>query len=474
MKTTHRLLIGGEWVSSPNTVTLANPYDGSVVGAVSVATADQVNAALQAAADARAEMGALPAHRRERILLEAARLTEVRKEELAVTITKETGKVITASRLEIDRAVFTLRLSAEEAGRLAGEEVRLDRAPGSENRVGFTTREPVGVVACITPFNAPFNLICHKAGPAIAAGNAVVIKPAPQAPLTGLMFGEILLEAGMPPKAVNIVHGGADVGRKIVSDPRVNFIAFTGSARVGEEIAAAAGFKKLMLELGSNAGVYVHGDARLDVAARRLVAGAFGTTGQACVATQRVYVHRDVFEPLVACMVEETQALVVGDPMNERTNIGPMVDEAAARRVEAWIAEAVGGGARVLTGGRRQGATVWPTILADVDESMKVVCEEVFGPVVSVMRVDSPEEAVARINASKYGLNAGVFAQDIHVAFHVARSLHVGAVMINDSSKYRTDNMPFGGVKSSGMGRETPAACVEQMSETKVYVINLD
>jgi len=469
-----RLLIGGEWVSAPRKVPIVNPYDDTVVAEVPVADAVLVERALQAAAEAKAELARLPAYRRSEILLKAARLVAERKEELAATITRETGKTIRNSRQEIDRSIFTLTVCAEEAGRLAGEEVRLDRVPGSENRMGFVVRQPVGVVACITPFNAPFNLICHKAGPAIAAGNAVIVKPAPQAPLTGLMLGEILLEAGLPPRAISVVNGGPDVGRQLVQDPRVNFIAFTGSARVGQEIARTAGFKKLMLELGSNAGVYVHSDARLDKAVPRLVQGAFATTGQACISTQRIYVHESLFAAFLERFLLAVEQLVVGDPMDPATDIGPMIDKAAAERVEAWIREAEAGGARVLVGGRRQGATVWPTVLADVRPDMKVVCEEVFGPVVSVIPVASLEEGLARINDSAYGLQAGIFTESIDVAFRAAKELEVGGVIVNDSSKYRVDNMPFGGVKASGIGRESPADCVERMTEKKLLVFTLD
>ncbi|MBO8140844.1 MAG: aldehyde dehydrogenase family protein [Firmicutes bacterium] len=470
----YRLLIGGQWVSSPVQASIVNPYDDTVVASVPVADRELVDRALQAASDAAREMAALPAHQRYDILMNAARLVEARKEELAVSITRESGKTIRASRQEIERSIFTLRLSAEEAGRIGGEEVRLDRVPGSENRLGFTWREPVGVVACITPFNSPLNLIIHKAGPAIAAGNAVVVKPSPQAPLTGLMLGEILLEAGLPPRALNIVYGGAEVGRQIVTDPRVQFIAFTGSARVGREIASTAGFKKLMLELGSNAGVYVHRDVSIEKVVPRLVQGAFATTGQACISTQRVYVHRDVYEPLLHRFLQAVDRLVVGDPMNPETDIGPMIDKSAAQRVESWVNEAHARGARIAFGGRREGAVVWPTVLVDVQPDMKVVCEEVFGPVVSFIPVGSVEEGVERINDSPYGLQAGVFTEDINVAFRAAKALKVGGVIVNDSSKYRADNMPFGGVKGSGMGRESPAECVRRMTEQKVVVLNLD
>ena len=468
-----KLLIGGEWVSSLEKAVIVNPYDQTVVAEVPVAGAELVERALQAAAQAKEEMARLPAHRRTEILLHAARLVAERKEELAATITRETGKTIRYSRQEVDRSIFTLRLCAEEAGRVTGQEVRLDRVPGAENRMGFVIRQPVGVVLCITPFNAPFNLICLKAGPAIAAGNAVIVKPAPQAPLTALMLGEILLEAGLPPRAVNIVYGGADVGRQLVADPRVNFIAFTGSARAGQEIARTAGFKKLMLELGSNAGVYVHTDARLEKAIPRLVQGAFATTGQACISTQRIYVHESLFAAFLEGFLPAVSRLTVGDPMDPATDIGPMIDQAAAERVEAWIREAEAGGAQVLVGGKRSGVMVWPTVLTNVRPHMRVVCEEVFGPVVSVVPVGSLEDGLERINDSPYGLQAGVFTESIDVAFRAARALYVGGVMVNDSSKFRVDNMPFGGVKSSGMGRESPADCVELMTEKKLLVFTL-
>lgn len=470
----HDLLIGGEWVGSSSRSPVVNPYDGTVVAEVALATPDHVERALQTASEATRDMASLPAYRRTEILMKAAELVDARREELASSITRQTGKTIRASRQEVQRSVFTLRLCAEEAGRIAGEEIRLDRVPGSEGRLGFTIREPVGVVACITPFNAPFNLICLKAGPAIAAGNAVIVKPAPQAPLAGLELGEMLLEAGLPPRAISVLCGGPEVGRQIVSDGRVRFVAFTGSAKTGLEIARAAGIKKLMLEMGSNAGVYVHHDARLEKVIPRLVLGAFATTGQACISTQRVYVHEALFEPLVERLVEAVRELRVGDPMDPRTDVGPMIDEAAARRVETWIREAEQAGARVLVGGRRDGAVMWPTVLVDVTEDMKVMAEEVFGPVVSLVRVGSLEEGVERINASPYGLQAGVFTEDLHAAFRAARALQVGGVMINDSSKYRVDQMPFGGVKMSGLGRESPADCVEQMTEKKLLVLNFD
>ena len=474
MSTEARMLIDGEWQTSANKAPVRNPYTGAVVSEMPMADSAQVERALQAAYEVAAEMRSMPAYRRAAILRRAADLVEQRGEELARLITEETGKTLRGSRVEVDRSLLTLRMCAEEAVRIAGEQIPLDLVPGSEKRLGFTIREPIGVVAAITPFNAPFNLICHKVGPAIAAGNATIVKPAPQAPRTGQFLGEVLLEAGLPPAAINIVYGGVDVGLQIVKDDRVALIAFTGSARAGLAIRDACGFKKLILELGSNAGVYVHADARLDKAVPELVKGAFFTTGQACISTQRIYVHESIFAPFTEAFVQETARLRVGDPTDPSTDVGPVIDEAAARRIEQWIQEAVQQGARVLCGGTRQGALVQPTVLTDVAPAMKVVCEEVFGPLVSLLPVSSPEEALRQINDTPYGLQAGVFTQDIDLAFRAARQLRVGGVMVNDSSRYRIDTMPFGGVKLSGIGREGPRFSVEQMTETKLIILNLD
>lgn len=466
------LLVGGRWLATDQQVETRSPYTGRPVARVSQATPDLVREAVGYALAAAREVAAWPAHRRAAVLSRAAALLAERADLFARTISTEIGKPLKDTRREVARAVETLQGSAEEAKRIGGEVFPLDQVPGGEGKLCFWKRVPVGVVGAITPFNAPLNLICHKVGPAFAAGNATVLKPAPQAPLVAYRLVELLLEAGMPPGAIQLLYGGAEVGAALVEDERVPVISFTGSAAVGRWIAQRTGLRRALLELGGNAATIVHADANLDAAAQAVARAGYSNSGQSCISVQRLYVHRSVLQPFLDRFLPQVAALKVGDPLDPEADIGTMVDEAAARRVEAWVDEAVQGGARVLLGHRRQGATYWPTVLTDVKPQDKVVCCEVFGPVVSVIPYDDLEDCFRQVNDSEYGLQAGIYTRSLAVALAAADRLQVGGVVVNGPSTFRLDPMPYGGVKHSGMGREGPRFAVEAMTEMRLVIID--
>jgi acyl-CoA reductase-like NAD-dependent aldehyde dehydrogenase len=419
-------------------------------------------------------MEKLSGYERWRILKKAAELMAARTEELGRLISTEEGKVIAEGRLEASRAVETIIGSAEEAKRLHGETVPLDGAPGGAGKLGVTLRVPCGVVAAISPFNFPLNLVCHKVGPALAAGNAVVVKPATDTPLSALKLTEILLEAGLPPEGIQCITGaGGEIGETLVSDRRVRKITFTGSRDVGERICRLAGIKKVTMELGSNSPLIVMPDADLKKVARAVASTGYANAGQVCISTQRVIVHEKVYGDLIDALKPEVAALTTGNQLDEKTKVGPMVRETDAVRVEEWVREAVSTGARVVVGGERRGAIYEPTVVADVRPEMRISCEELFGPAVAVTPVNEIDEAIALANDSIYGLAAGIFTGNLEWAMKFIREVRSGNLHVNWGPQWRADLMPYGGLKESGFGKEGPRYAVEEMTELKMVVFHL-
>jgi acyl-CoA reductase-like NAD-dependent aldehyde dehydrogenase len=468
-----RTLIAGEWRAPARSVEIRDPYRGDLVGTAPVCAVAEVEAAVAAAVAARAQAAAMPAYERAALLRRAAALIERDVKPLAELLARETGKAIKDAEAEIRRSLETMQLAAEEAIRIEGRHVPLDGSPMGAGKLAVLMRFPVGAVAAITPFNAPFNLAAHKIAPCIAAGNSMVLKPPPQAPLIVHRLVELVAEAGLPPGMINVVHGGAEVGVALVSDPRVDFITFTGSSRAGAAIKAASGLRRVALELGGNGATIVHDDAELTSAAQACARNSMRLAGQSCISVQSVYVQERVYRAFLGMMEAEVRKLKLGDPLDPVTDVGTLIDEHAARRVESWVEEAAAGGARVVTGGRRHGAAFEPTVLAGVKPDMKVVCEEVFGPVVNVISYAELEHAFAAVNAGQYGLQAGVFTGSNEVTFRAIRSLRVGGVIINGTSTWRTDQLAYGGVKASGIGREGPRYAIEDMTEQRLVVFNL-
>ncbi len=469
-----KMLLGGEWVDRDECIEVRNPYDNSLLDTVPAASVEDVQSAVGAAVEGRRINRDLPAHKRMEILRRTADIVKERSEEFARTIATEGSKTIREARKEAGRAVNTLMISAEEARRILGETIPFDTVAGSENRVGYYYRFPIGVIAAITPFNDPLNLVAHKLGPAIAGGNSVVLKPATVTPLSALKLAEALMEAGLPPKVLNVVTGhGHIIGPALVSDERVRMVSFTGGTEAGLEVLRLAGLKKIGMELGSNTPVIVMDDADVEQAVELSVSGAFWAVGQNCIGVQRIYIHGRVYEDFERRFVERTLRMKTGYQLDEDTDMGPMISEGEAQRIESWVNEAVRQGARLLCGGTRRGALYAPTVLADVPPGAKVDREEVFAPVVSLYKVDDLDEAIRKANDVPYGLHAGIFTRSIDTAFRAIRELDVGGVMVNDSSDYRLDQMPFGGVKHSGLGREGIKFALMEMTEPKVVCFNL-
>lgn len=449
-----------------------NPFDGALVGEVAPAMPGDLPQIMARAAQGQALARALPRHRRAHILETAAALIQARAEGFARRITAEAGKTLRQARKEVTRCVNTLKLSAEEARRGAGEVIPFDAYAGSEKRMGWFTREPLGIILAITPFNDPLNLVAHKLGPAIAGGNAVILKPSELAPLSALSLVGVLVEAGLPPEVVTPVVGGPDLGMALVSARAVRMISFTGGFRTGEAIAHQAGLKKLAMDLGGNAPVIVMADADLEAAVEACVSGAFWAAGQNCIGTQRILIERPVHAAFRAAFVARTAALRAGDPADEATDLGPMITEAAARRAEDLVDRAIAAGARLLTGHRREGALYAPTVLEDVPHDAALWCEEAFAPVVTLEPFDSFDEAIALANAVEFSLHAGIFTTRLDLALDAASRIEAGGVMVNDSSDYRFDAMPFGGFKYGSMGREGVRFAYEEMTQPRVVCIN--
>jgi len=467
-----KLFIGGRWVDGGPAFEVKNKYNGNVVGAVVTARKEDVAAAVAAAEKAAPIMAEMPAYRRGEILARTANLIRERREEIAKTIAAEAGKALKFARIEADRAVSTFSFAAEEAKRIHGETFALDAVPAGEGYFGFWVRRPVGVVAAITPFNFPLNLVAHKIAPAIAAGNSLILKPANTTPLTAVLLCQILQEAGIPDGGINLVNGGGStVGDWLVSDPRVAKITFTGSPAVGRQILSRAGIKKVTLELGNTSPVIIAPDADLDFVAKRCAVGAYYNSGQVCISVQRIYGDRKIHEAFTERFVKASEAMVVGDPLDEKVDVGPMIDLREAERIEKWVKEAETDGAKVLTGGRREGPVYWPTVLTNVRSEMKVVADEAFAPVAAVIAYDDFDEALRLADKTEFGLQAAVFTRDVNRVLKAIQSLNFGGVIINDTPNFRADHMPYGGNRQSGLGREGVRFAVEEMTNIQMVAI---
>src|SRR5215204_1703321 len=466
------LLIAGEWVETGEWQEVRSPYSGEVVGRVAKAGADETRRAVDAAAAAMEEP--LPAHKRAEILVRVAGALGRRHEEVARLISDEAGKPMKAAKIEASRAMSTYTFAAVEARKLAGDVVPMDAAQAGEGKLAFTLRHPIGIVGAITPFNFPLNLVAHKIAPALAAGCAVVLKPAGHTPLSALLLGELETEAGLPPGWLNVLVGpSAEIGDVIVEDERVKLITFTGSSGVGWKIRERAVKKRVNLELGNATPVVVEADADIEEAAAKLAANAFSFAGQSCISVQRIYVKRDAYDDFVSRFVPKVQALKVGDPGEEDTDVGPVIDEDARDRIVSWVEEAKSAGATVLTGGEVVDGLLQPTVLADVTQDMKVSCQEVFGPLCTVSPYDSSEEAFELANATEYGLQAGIFTASVKTALAAATALEFGGVTVNEAPTFRADQMPYGGVKESGNTKEGPHYAVREMTEERLVVLAL-
>jgi glyceraldehyde-3-phosphate dehydrogenase (NADP+) len=468
-----KMFIGGEWADKDDKLDVLNPFDGSVVDTVPKATPEDVARAVATAEQGAAIMRDMPAYERYQILHKASRIMEERLDDLGRTITLEEGKILPESLGEAARSLETITLSAEEAKRLTGETLGLDGASNGAGKFGFTLRIPVGIVAAITPFNFPLNLVCHKVGPALAAGNAVIIKPASDTPLSALKLTEILLEAGVPPQAIQCITGsGALIGNALATDPRIRKISFTGSRDVGEHICKSAGIKKVTMELGSNSPVIVMDDADLEKVVTGTATSGFANAGQVCISAQRLLVEKAVYTDFIDALKTKVEGLTTGNPLNDGIGMGPMIRESDAIRVNQWIGQAVDGGARLVTGGERVGTMHQPTVVADVDPGMRISCDEIFGPAVAVTPVDNIDQAIELANATNYGLSASIFTESIDRALKFAKHVHSGNLHINWGTQWRADMMPYGGVKDSGMGKEGPKYAIEEMTETKMVVFH--
>jgi acyl-CoA reductase-like NAD-dependent aldehyde dehydrogenase len=467
-----KLLVNGEWIETGDWLDVLSPYDGSPVGRVAKGGAVEARRAVDAAA--RVMEDPLPAHERAAILDRTAHLIDERSEEIARTISSEAGKPMKAARVEVARATSTFTMAAVEARKLAGDVVPMDASPAGAGKLALTLRLPVGVIGAISPFNFPFNLVAHKVAPALAAGCAVVLKPASQTPLSALLLAELETEAGLPAGWLNVVCGSAsEIGDVLVGDERVALITFTGSSAVGWKLRERAPRKRVNLELGNATPVIVAADADLEDVAARLAANAFSFAGQSCISVQRIYVARDAYDAFLERFLPKVEALVVGDPADDATDVGPLIAPTERDRVLEWIEEATARGARVLTGGNLDGELLRPTVVADAPADAKVACEEVFGPLCTVSPYDSLDEAIALANGTRYGLQAGVFTRDVKAALRAAQQLEFGGVTINEAPTFRADQMPYGGVKDSGNTREGPAYAVREMTEERLVVLQL-
>ncbi len=469
--TPRKIFLAGQWVESPDVLVVSNPATGEEVGRTYLATPEQYEEAVQAAERAFEVTRKLPAYERGHILRELSARVAARRDELAELIVAEAGKPIRDARVEVDRASLVFRLGAEEAERMHGEVIPLDLMPSSKERVGITRRFPIGPIAGISPFNFPLNLAVHKLAPAIASGNPIVLKPASKDPLVMLKIAEMLEEAGVPEGMVSILPMTRDMGDRMVGDDRFKLLTFTGSPAVGWRMKTRAGKKKVVLELGGNAGLIVDKSANLEWAVKRAVTGSYAYSGQTCISVQRMFVHEDIWDEFMSRFVAASATLRVGDPMDPTTDVGPMVDEANARRTQDWVDEAVAMGGKVLLGGRAQGTYFPPTVLTDVPFNARVCSSEAFAPLVVAFKFSSMDEAIRRVNDSDFGLQTGVFTADLADAWKAFNELEVGGVIINDIPSYRIDHMPYGGVKDSGQGREGLRWSIEDMTELRIMVL---
>jgi acyl-CoA reductase-like NAD-dependent aldehyde dehydrogenase len=466
------LLIGGEWLETGDWQEVRSPYSGDVVARVAKAGADETRRAIDAAEQAMREP--LPRHKRAEILVKVAGALGRRHEEVARIISDEAGKPMKAAKVEAARAMSTYTFAAVEARKLTGETVPMDASQAGEGKLALTLREPAGVVGAISPFNFPLNLVAHKIAPALAAGCAVVLKPASQTPLSALLLAELETEAGLPPGWLNVVVGpSSEIGDVLVEDARVKVLTFTGSSGVGWGLRERAPRKKVNLELGNSTPLIVEGDSDLEAAASATATHGFSFAGQSCISIQRVYVARGAYDDFVGRLVPKVEQLVLGDPADEETDVGPVIDADARDRILDWLEEARGAGAEILTGGELEGELIKPTVVANASPDLKVSCEEVFGPVVVVNAYDTLDEAIELANGTRYGLQAGIFTSSLDSAFEAAQKLEFGGVTVNEAPTFRADQMPYGGVKDSGNTREGPAYAVREFTEPRLVVIDL-
>jgi acyl-CoA reductase-like NAD-dependent aldehyde dehydrogenase len=469
--TERKLFVDGEWVETGDWIDVRSPYSGDVVGRVAKAGADETRTAIDAAERAMEEP--LPAHRRAEILVKVAGFLGRRHDEVARTISDEAGKPMKAARVEAQRAMSTYTFAAVEARKLAGEMVPMDASQAGAGKLAFTLRRPIGVVGAISPFNFPLNLVAHKIAPALAAGCAVVLKPATQTPLSALLLAELEEEAGLPPGWLNVLVGpSAEIGDALVGDERVKLISFTGSVPVGWGIRERAPKKRVTLELGNATPVLVEADADVERAAEKLAANAFSFAGQSCISVQRIYVARAAYDAFLEAFLPRVEALKIGDPAEEETDVGPVIDDDARERILDWIAEARDGGARILSGGVLDGELIRPTVIGDAAPDLKVSCEEVFGPVCTVNAYDDLGEAIELANGTPFGLQAGIFTSRLETALRAADELEFGGVTVNEAPTFRADQMPYGGVKDSGNTREGPAYTIRELTEERLVVID--
>jgi acyl-CoA reductase-like NAD-dependent aldehyde dehydrogenase len=467
------LYIDGQWIDKENNEQIFDKYNHELIGKVAIPDKENIDAAVKAAKKRFTESTLTP-HQRYKILLKAAQIIEERKEDLASLITKESGNTIKESLVEVNRVIGTFTICAEEAKRLTGEMVPMQAVPGAEQKFAYTLQVPVGVVCAITSFNGPLNVVAHKVAPAIAAGNTIVLKPAPTTPLSAIELAVILKEAGLPDGHLNIVFGDEETGNALLENQEIDFYTFTGSMQVGELIKRRTGLRRVALELGNNSGVIVCEDADIQRAAELCVTKACQKAGQVCISVQRVYVHEDVFEEFEKAAKKVAESIIVGNPNDPATDMGPLHTIKAAEKAEAWIREAVSEGAEIVTGGFREGTIFKPTILKNVRHEMRIICQEVFAPLMSIIPFREFDHALDEVNNTIYGLQAGVFTRDIQKAFKASKSLNMGGVIINNVSTFRSDVMPYGGIKNSGIGREGAKYSIQEMTETRVVVFDLE
>jgi glyceraldehyde-3-phosphate dehydrogenase (NADP+) len=470
-----KMLINGQWVDRDEKITVTDPYDNSIIDTVPKASIEDVKAAISSAVRGYAIARKLKVYERANILFRTAEYVEKNLEDFAVTIAREGSKTIREATKEARRCVNTLRISAEESKRILGETIPFDSFPGGENRVGYYYRFPIGVVLAITPFNDPLNLVAHKLGPAFAAGNSVILKPASVTPLSAIKLAQAFIESGLPAECLQVITGnGSEIGPALVKDENIRMISFTGGLEAGKEVASMAGIKKIGMELGSNSPVIVWDDCDLDYAVECCVSGAFWAAGQNCIGVQRIYIQKNIYNNFKEKFVASTLKYKIGNKMLEETNMGPMITDKEAERVEKWVEEARKMGANVLCGGKRKGALMEPTVLENVPVGATIHKEEVFGPAVNLYSVETMEEAIEKSNSLPYGLLAGIFTSDVNRAFKAAYELDCGGVMINESTDYRLDSMPFGGIRNSGLGREGIKFSLQEMTEPKVVCFTLN
>jgi len=467
--------VGGQWVDKSEKIEVLNPFSGSVIDTIPRASQQDIETALKTAERGAEIMAKMTGYERYEIIHKVSEIMTERMEELAQTITSEEGKILAEATMEASRAAEIIALSAEEAKRLSGEVVPLEGGPGVKGKFGFTIRVPCGIVVGISPFNFPLHLVCHKIGPALASGNAIILKPATDTPLSALKLVELFLEAGTPPEAIQCITGaGSEIGDALCSDNRVRKITFTGSREVGEHICHTAGLKRVTMELGSNSPLIIMPDADLEKVAKAAAASGYSNAGQVCISTQRILAHQKIYGDFLDAFKEQVEDISTGNPIEASTKMGPMIRENDAIRVNQWVEEAVNEGAELITGGGRDGQVHAPTLLSNVKPEMKISSDEVFGPVVGVTSVDNIDDAIVLANDTDYGLSAAIFTQNIDWAMKFAREVDSGNLMVNWGTQWRADLMPYGGLKSSGMGKEGPKYAVEEMTELKMVILHLD